>query len=128
MNGRPTVLGEGRQYAATRALFEREQVCVGTFAKALITPVSDDRFWRIALKKSFSGGRTKNLRTADAVRARRRKTTSFHTKTITGLRISARTLRTQRCLTIDFREIFRDVRFSTFATVLARSGHAAAFF
>jgi hypothetical protein len=28
-----------------------------------------------------------------------------------------RTLRTQRCLTIDFREIFRDVRFSIFATV-----------
>jgi hypothetical protein len=72
MNGRPTVLGEGRQYAATRALFEREQACVSTFAKALITPVSDDRFWRIVLKKSFSGGRTKNLRTADAVRARRR--------------------------------------------------------
>jgi hypothetical protein len=27
-----------------------------------------------------------------------------------------RTLRTQWCLTIDFRESFRDVRFSTFAT------------
>jgi hypothetical protein len=53
MNGRPTALGEGLQYAAAHALFEREQGCVSTFCETmpllrmLITPVSDNRFWHV---------------------------------------------------------------------------------
>jgi hypothetical protein len=129
MNGRPTVLGEGRQYAATRALFEREQVCVSTFAKALITPVSDDRVWQILLQKSFwrddrklSGPLVRFARgdMRDHIVSRR----NDHGASYRSYGV----LQWQSRLKINVCEIFGVVRFSTFATISALSGHAAAFF
>jgi hypothetical protein len=70
--------------------------------------------------KVFSGGRTKILRTADALFARRREgpyrfIQNRSWTSVVALKSDAAAEKSQ----IDFREIFRVVRFSTFATISA---------
>ena len=68
------------------------------------------------LKKSFRGGERNSLEPLMRLRAATRGTISIHPKSITDLRRGAETMQQQGSPKIDFREIFRVVRFSTFAT------------
>jgi len=73
--------------------------------------------------KVFFGWSTKILKTADALRARRREGPHrFIQKRPPAFVLAQRTLRQQQRLKIDLREIFGVVRFSTFATVSANIG------
>ena len=84
-----------------------------------------DRLWRILLQKYFWGGELKfseplmRLAPRD-VRDHIVSRQNDHGPSYRRHGASQR----QRCLEIDFREIFGVVGFSTFATKSARSGHA----
>ena len=76
--------------------------------------------------KVFSGWRTKILRAADALYPRRRGPYRFiqnrSRTSVVALKSDAAAEKSK----IDFREIFRVVRFSTFATISAKSRYPAA--
>src|ERR1700680_4759193 len=91
--------------------------------KFLMSPAGNARRKRLPaladiVAKVFLGWRRKILRAADAFYARRRCFIQNRS------RASVVALKSDAAAKIDFREIFRAVRFSTFATISARLRHA----
>ena len=84
------------------------------------------RFAPDIVAKVFFGRSTKILKTADALRVRRREGPHrFLPKRPPTFVLAQRVLRQQESLKIGFREIFGVVRFSTFATISALFGPGA---
>src|SRR3984893_4670219 len=83
------------------------------------------RFAPDIVAKVFFGRSTKILKTADALRVRRREGPHrFLPKRPPTFVLAQRVLRQQESLKIGFRDIFGVVLFSTFATLSATSGRS----